>query len=206
MSDRYNQMDAPKKKTGRPKGSKTKRLPVFKMPEGSPLAKPPRDNPTATELLARQRAKVVAYSLALSRWPEVDLFDPEDTRRRVDEFFYYSGTAEIIPTLPSYCLALGLDKSELTQIRTQTFYRDKKYYNLPIESVKAIQDGYDMLAQNLEIALLQGLVNNIGGIFIAKNNFEYKDENNYTITPGRERTDTEEIMRRYQVESDSQDE
>ena len=204
VTDKYNNTnELAVQPVGRQKGSKNKkRLPVFVMPERQRLMNP---NPSATEIIANSRAKAVAYTLSLSRWPKIDLFNPRKLKNRIDAFFHYSMTAEIIPTLPSFCVALGIDKVQLHQIRTQTFYRDKTYYNLPKECVEEIRRGYDMLAQTLETAILQGLVNNIGGIFIAKNNFEYKDEANYTITPGREKTDTEEIMRRYKVESDSQD-
>jgi hypothetical protein len=59
---------------------------------------------------------------------------------------------------------------------------------------------YDFLEQLWETNMVQGKINPVTGIFLGKNLFAYKDNVDYTITPGQAESNTEDIMRRYQLE------
>jgi hypothetical protein len=73
---------------------------------------------------------------------------------------------------------------------------------LPAESIAIIRSAYDFLEQLWETNMVQGKVNPVTGIFLGKNCFGYQDNVDYTITPGKQETNADEIIKRYAEEHD----
>ncbi len=143
----------------------------------------------------------IAFSMAVAKLPKIDLFDPDQVEKRTWEYFSMCEQADMRPLVTGYASALGLDRRRLYEIRTGNFHNNyNTWKDLPQESLNMIHQAYDFLEQLWEANMVQGKVNPVTGIFLGKNNWGYKDNVDYTITPNAPQTDRDEIIRRYEIE------
>lgn len=148
-------------------------------------------------------SKNLNFLLQINQLPKIDLFNAEEVKARTWEYFRLCEQADMRPLVSGYAAALGLDRRRLYEIRTGNFHRNyNTWKDLPQETLDMIHQAYDFLEQLWETNMIQGKVNPVTGIFLGKNNFGYKDNVDYTISPGQQENNPDEIMRRYQIEHD----
>ena len=106
---------------------------------------------------------------ALSIEP-VDVQNPDEVQDRIRHYFELCMENDMKPTIPELGMAFGHNRDwvlRIVQGRNST---------LNDISVGYFQAAYNMINGQLEQYMLNGDTNVVAGIFIAKNNFGYKDQ------------------------------
>ena len=121
--------------------------------------------------------QILAHNLDVSRLNaenHIDRNDPDQVRERIREYFELCMLNGMPTTLVELAMALGTDRGTLLHIvQGNTRLNDI--------SVTYIKQAYDMINASLEQYLLTNNTNVVAGIFLAKNNFGYKDQVEQTV-------------------------
>ena len=100
----------------------------------------------------------------------VDIQDPDAVQDRIKEYFELCMANDMKPTIPELGMAFGHNRDWILRI----VYG--KHVTLNDISVGYFQAAFNMINGQLEQYMLNGDTNVVAGIFIAKNNFGYKDQ------------------------------
>lgn len=187
----------PKRKRGRPKMTAEERA-MGKTKRLANIAASP--DPGDNTLYVRK-------NLELFRLGKVDLYDPKALLDRTNKYFQIMARYDSKPTLSGYAMAIGIDRRRIWEIKTGNFPSwEKQYRDLPEASVIIIRKMYDYLEMMWEDYMLNGKINPVTGIFIAKNQFGYQDRIDYvpSAAPEQEKYDAESIRKRYQDLADDE--
>ena len=128
---------------------------------------------------AGDNAKFLSVSMQLFNLEPINLHNPEDVHKRLNEYFRIYAEADLKPTVAGMAMALGIDRRRLWEIRTG----NDKAYDLPTFSADCIKKAYSILENQWENYMQQGKINPVSGIFLAKNNFGYRDQQEMVLTP-----------------------
>ena len=184
-------VEMPKKRRGRKKMTEEQKIIARNARESAKIAKTePGDN-----------TRFVNKNLELFNLGAVDIYDTKALLDRTKKYFQIMARYDSKPTLSGYAMAIGLDRRRLYEIRTGNFQpASKKYRDLPEGSVIVIRKMYDYLEMMWEDYMLNGKINPVTGIFIAKNQFGYQDRIDYVpnAVPEKEKYDAESIRKRYE--------
>lgn len=128
--------------------------------------------------------KYLMVSMQLMNLPNIDLNNSQQVADRLNEYFKIHADADIKPTVAGMGLALnGLDRRRLWEIKTDSPSNSAIVNNLPRDSVDLIKKAYKLLENMMENYMLNGKINPVSGIFLAKNNFNYVDKVEHVVTP-----------------------
>ena len=174
------------KKRGRGRPRKyTEDNPKPKKDEKNPLEviKPPSKPwlPNNAQLPEGDNNKYTTFALAIMQMPDINLQDPQQVKQRVVEYFQLCAEHDMKPGVAAIGLALGMDRRRLWEINTDQDYQA----NIPLECKKIIKNVYTSLDVLWESYMQNGKVNPVSGIFLGKNNFGYKDQQEYVVTPNQ---------------------
>lgn len=156
----------------KPKKDEKNPLEVIKKPSVTWL-------PNTKELPEGDNNKYTTFALAIMQLPEIDLQDPKQVQQRVIEYFQLCADHDMKPGVAAVALALGTDRRRLWEIHTD----QEKQLVIPAESKKIIKNVYNSLDVLWESYMQNGKVNPVSGIFLGKNHFGYKDQQEYVVTP-----------------------
>lgn len=127
---------------------------------------------------AGDNTRFLAHGMAVMKMPPIDVTDPVQLERRIDEYFELCAQNDMKPTVKGFCNAL--------RIRRQRLF-EWKHGNFRAETHQAIiLQAYDMLEELWENYMQNGKINPVSGIFLGKNNFGYADKQEYVLTPNRQ--------------------
>ncbi len=161
-------------KRGRPPGQKKTALDIIKKPNDIYL-------PTNAQLPEGDNNKFTTFALAIMQMPKIDPKDPKQVQDRVLEYFHLCADNDMKPGVTSVALALGMDRRRLWEINTD----QPNQLHIPQESKEIIKQVYTSLELLWETYMLNGKINPVSGIFLGKNNFGYKDQQEYVLTPNQ---------------------
>lgn len=150
-------------------------------------------------------AKYLSVTLQIANLPDIDITDPEQVSDRINEYFNIQIAADLKPTVTGLAMALGLNRQELWMIKTGNFGNTRgKLTRLPQGVTNSIKKAYDTMGILWENYMQNGKINPVSGIFLGKNNFGYRDQTEYVVTPNtqKDEIDAESIRKRYLTESD----
>ena len=150
------------------------------------IRKPTRtDLPNTLELPEGDNNKYTTFALAIMQLPKIDVKDPVQLQNRVFEYFRLCADHDMKPGVAAIGLAIGLDRRRLWEIRSGT-----KNVAIPQECKDIIISVYDSLEALWESYMINGKVNPVSGIFLGKNHFGYRDQQEYVVTPNTMSQDT----------------
>ena len=151
--------------------------------------------PSTIELPEGDNNKYTTFALAMMQFPKLDLHKPELVRQRVHDYFQLCADYDMKPGIVSASLALGIDRRRMWEINTD----HPNALKIPQESKDAIKLVYTSMELLWESWMQNGKINPVSGIFIGKNNFGYKDQQEYVLTPNQmgEIQDAETIKAKY---------
>lgn len=157
------------------------------------------DNGLQTE--PGDNAKYLAVSMELYKLPSIDLKDPEQVNKRLEEYFEIHFKNDLKPTVAGMGMALGLDRRRLWEIKTDALDRN---VDIPTLTRDSIKKAYVIMENLWENYMQNGKINPVSGIFLGKNNFGYQDKTEHVITPTINSNDdysAEDIRQRYLTDS-----
>ena len=136
--------------------------------------------------------KYLSHNLQISNLPSIDTADPQQVESRIEEYFTICAQNDMKPSMAGLALAIGVSRQTLWHWSIGDI-REETHFN-PIKKAVQILD-----AQMVDY-MQNGKINPVSGIFLLKNNFGYKDQQDLVVTPNvplGEKGNIEEIRGRY---------
>lgn len=124
-------------------------------------------------------AKYTNFALAIAALPPISLHKPEQVKKRVLDYFQLCADHDMKPQVVALALALGVNRTRLWEINTD----NAKQLVIPAESKQCIKQAYTILEVLNNDYMQNGKVNPVSAIFLAKNHFGYRDQQEYVLTP-----------------------
>ena len=152
---------------------------IVKKPKGKPRGGNNILTDAALNVQPGDNTKYLTLGMRLFNLPAIDLKDPEQVNRRLDEFFAIHAEFDMKPTVSGMGMALGIDRRRLWEIKTG----NEKAYQLPTLCSDSIKKAYNYMELLWENYMQNGKINPVSGIFLGKNNFGYQDKTEYVVTP-----------------------
>lgn len=140
-------------------------------------------------------AMAIAMSRELLNWYKIDLLNVEEVKQRIDDYFALMEKYDSKPLVSALATALGMGREKLQNIArgldtTNTVSKESK---------EKIAEAYRLLEDNWEFSFVNGTINPVTGIFMAKNNFGYRDQQDVVVAPrfAQEEQSQEELEKKY---------
>jgi len=122
-------------------------------------------------------AKYISFALESMKMPSLDFDNVPAVQERIEWYFTRCFQNDMKPGVVGLANALGVDRKTLwswkTGIRRET--------NTAL--VDTIKKAYSFLEEMWEQYMQNGKISPPNGIFLGKNNFDYRDEQQVVITP-----------------------
>ena len=83
------------------------------------------------------------------------------------------------PNVVALALVLGTNRQRLWEINTD----NERQLSIPVESKKHIKQAYVILEMLNNDYMQNGKINPVSAIFLAKNHFGYRDQQEHILTP-----------------------
>ena len=143
----------------------------------------------------KELSQQIEFSMTLFNLPDIDTNDAEAVQHRLGEYFLLCTKYDMKPNFAGMASALGVGRTTLWKWVNDTGELKPK------EVVNTLKKGRDILNNMLENWMQNGQVNPVVGIFLGKNNFNYKDQSEVVVTPRnplgeiRDREELEEVYK-----------
>lgn len=124
-------------------------------------------------------AKLIARALELAHLEPINMQDPEQVSKRIEEFFVTMANTDTKPTVAGLGVALnGMSRRALYGI----VYRGEQTTVLPPETIRLIKSAYATMEELWEGYMQHGQINPVTGIFLGKNHYGYQDRSEVAVT------------------------
>ena len=136
--------------------------------------------------------KYLSHNLQIAQLPSIDTADPKQVEQRIFEYFSICTVNDMKPSMAGMALAIGVDRATLWSWSVGNTRSDTHYNTIK----KAVQ----MLDSQMVDYMQNGKINPVSGIFLMKNNFGYKDQQEVVVKPEAplgEQTSAEELRNKY---------
>lgn len=149
-----------------------------------------------------EHAKFTNINRELFNLPEIDLKNPQEVANRLDEYFSIFAKYDLKPTVAGMAYSLNcMSRTTLINVVKGTPTGGSGYTSaLPKQVASIIKKAYFLMENNWESYMMNGKINPVTGIFLAKNNFGYVDKTETVLTPNtkpEEEYSVEDIKKRY---------
>ena len=124
---------------------------------------------------AGDNAKFLAHAMAVMNMPPIDTADPRQVEQRISDYFVLCTQNDMKPTVKGFCNSLRITRQTLFEWRHGNFRKGTHQ--------EIILRAYDLLEEMWENYMQNGKINPVSGIFLGKNNFHYRDQQEYLVTP-----------------------
>ena len=146
--------------------------------------------------------KYLAHAMTVMEQPPINVADPREVEGRIKWYFGLCANNDIKPTVNGMCNALGIHRDTLHTWRTGE-HRKGTHQEIVLRA-------YRLLEELWEDYMLNGKVNPVSGIFLAKNMFYgYSDKQELVLTPNQggipDAVDVATIEAKYAELPDSED-
>lgn len=156
-------------------------------------------------------ARNIQLCTAVMNLPDIDLKDPEQVQNRIDEYFALCANADMKPAVSGLALALnGMSRQTLWAIANDRPTGSYGYKTaLPTLVADCIKKAYKIMEFTWENNFQSGKLNPVAAIFLGKNNYNYRDQQEHILTPNQKQDadyNAEDIRSRYLIEGGKDDE
>ena len=145
--------------------------------------------------------KYLNLNTELFNLPDIDLRNPDEVVTRLNEYFNIYAKYDTKPTVAGMATALGMSRQTLYSIVNGIDGGGSGYKNsLPRVVSDIVKKAYILLENMHESYMMDGKVNPVTGIFMAKNHYDYVDKTEHVVTPNQrseEEYSADEIRQRY---------
>lgn len=139
----------------------------------------------------KARQKFMKYALAAKNIPKYDTSDPVHVKNRVDSYFFFCNSNDVPPSPP------GLARWLKMTSQTLRMWRDGEYRKSTHQEI--IEEAMEKIHEDLVNRLQNGTISPPSGIFLLKNWFGYKDQQDIKVeqkNPLGELQDPEALRKR----------
>ena len=151
---------------------------------------------TVIELPNGDNNKYTTFALVVASMPAIDLNKPTEVKTRIFDYFQLCADHDMKPNVVALALVLGTNRQRLWEINTD----NERQLSIPVESKKHIKQAYVILEMLNNDYMQNGKINPVSAIFLAKNHFGYRDQQEHILTPNNplgNDVDSETIARKY---------
>lgn len=145
--------------------------------------------------------KYLNLNTELYNLPDIDLRNPDEVMTRLNEYFNIYAKYDTKPTVAGMAMVLGMSRQRLSSIvHDKTTGGDGYKDSLPHACADLLKKAYILLENMHESYMMDGKVNPVTGIFMAKNHYGYVDKTEHVVTPNQrseEEYSADEIRQRY---------
>lgn len=167
--------------------------------------RPGTGNPALTgkalDLEPGDNARFIQNAMTIMNLAPVDLKDADQVAERINLYFSMMIQDDMKPTVTGFAMALGLSRHQLWALVNDQPYSGRGYsYDLPPLCANSIKKGYDMMGYLWEDYMQNGKINPVSGIFLGKNHYGYKDQQEtVVVTPNLlgDGADQKQLEQRY---------
>lgn len=129
-------------------------------------------------------SRFIRHALATYNLPPIDISDSKQVEERIAWYFNHCFESDMKPTVKGLCNAVGISRDTLSKWN-RGVTRDSTHSYI-------IKKAYDFIEELWEDYMLNGKINPVAGIFLAKNNFGYSDSQELVLTPnGQQLSDSD---------------
>ena len=140
-------------------------------PNVQPLDLEPGDN-----------SRFLRHALATKSMPPIDIADVDQVQERLQWYFNHCAEDDMKPTVTGFCNSLGISRQTLLNWKTGVYRADSHQ--------AVILKAYGLLEELWEHYMQNGKMNPVSAIFLGKNNFGYKDQQDVVVTPNTKDVET----------------
>ena len=151
---------------------------------------------TVIELPNGDNNKYTTFALVVASMPAIDLHKPSEVKTRIFDYFQLCADHDMKPNVVALALVLGTNRQRLWEINTD----NERQLSIPVESKKHIKQAYVILEMLNNDYMQNGKINPVSAIFLAKNHFGYRDQQEHILTPNNplgSDVDSATIARKY---------
>ena len=136
-------------------------------------------------------SRFIRHALVAWNLPPIDISDPEQVKQRITDYFEYCERNDRKPQLVSMANWLGVSRETLNTWKRGE-YRSETHSDIIKKAVDLLEEIWADYMQN-------GKINPASGIFLGKNLYNYRDEQQMIITPNNplETADPETARKKY---------
>lgn len=120
-------------------------------------------------------ARYLAHAMVVMEQPPIDRSNPVEVEERIKWYFGHCVNSDMKPTVSGMCNAIGIHRDTLHTWKTGEARKGTHQ--------EVVLRAYRVLEELWEDYMLNGKVNPVAGIFLGKNLFQYRDQQEYVVTP-----------------------
>lgn len=152
-----------------------------------------QDNPVTENKLTN--ADITRHNLELFQLPYIDpYYKPEAGIERISEYLEICIKNNMKPTVEGLATAFGVDRRTLYK-----WVHNIDSDSLPVNFRVTLKKVYQVLNSNFTDLSINGKINPVISIFLMKNNFGYKDQNEVIQTTRTESTKADDLIQKYDI-------
>lgn len=152
-----------------------------------------QDNPVSGNKLTN--ADITKHNLELFQLPYIDpYYKPEAGIERITEYLEICIKNNMKPTVEGLATAFGVDRRTLYK-----WVHNIDSDSLPVNFRVTLKKVYQVLNSNFTDLSINGKINPVISIFLMKNNFGYKDQNEVIQTTRTESTKADDLINKYDI-------
>ena len=122
--------------------------------------------------------RYIEHTLAVKSLPKIDHKDPVQVEQRIYDYLAICAQNDMKPTVNGFCNSIGVTRQTIFNWKSGTF-REGTHQAVILEY-------YALLEELWEDYMLNGKINPVSGIFLAKNLFTgYSDKQEFVLTPNQ---------------------
>lgn len=127
--------------------------------------------------------KYIEHSLRMWDWPTPDMQEPEEVKARVIQYFELCAKDDMKPSVAGLALAFGIDRRRLWEIVAGVTEGHSVTKNVAPGTRDYLKKAYGILNTQIENYAQNGKINPVTAIFLMKNHFGYRDQQEVVVTP-----------------------
>jgi len=176
-----------------------------KKKDGRGGKRPGSGNPALTgkafDLEPGDNARFLKNAIAIMNLPNIDIHDPDQVAERINEYFTMMFNDDMKPTVTGFAMALGMSRQQVWAIVNDSPVNGQGAMpKLPPRASDFIKKGYAIMGSLWEDYMQNGKINPVSGIFLGKNHWGYKDQQEtVVVTPNLlgDGADQKQLEQRY---------
>lgn len=129
--------------------------------------------------------RYVIFGMAIYNMEPIDINDAVQVHNRINEYFMLCADHDMKPGVANLSMALGIDRQRLLDIVNDAEARS----NVPAATRVVIKKAHAYMGSYWESLMQNGKINPASGIFLGKNNFQYRDQTEHVLTPNVKTSD-----------------